>query len=490
ALIDNILQDQALPVPYVRVPPPNVHEEHLQQLVSLPQPQRVRYSPPRYLCIYCPQLFIKRNHRLTHILGRHPDTQYNEKAAFHKSICSECDRKAQKYVTVKKETTREEWMKVLWLFEDESLKTIIATLIGRTCASVMKKYRKLKGGRALAGGLPLLQTQQRFATAVEEGRTMDEEWVRTMAQTQQGLLLALQRERWVLPSMGPLMQALQRLVHVNTVGRDAGSPIRSLVLAQNYFKEALSEDYQHLPALRLPGPHESPTTTSTSSSTNTSSMSNQWILPGPDAVAQGGTQIVDAQGLTTMAYLEASTDTTNTSISRRHFLLYLDNHFLTFHCRECDTRFGSSKELKSHLILDHQHSLMGSEALHETICKECNPHLDFPGQEENTSAVNTELVRLVTIGLRTRRDLAIECGHSCTTIRSLEWKVTTPVSEPKGSNKNKKGCLTCRERKVKCSETHPVCKACAKGFPRLICRWGPPQEETRDTIMVDVGFRR
>lgn len=155
---------------------------------------------------------------------------------------------------------------------------------------------------------------------------MDEEWVRTMAQTQQGLLLALQRERWVLPSMGPLMQALQRLVHVNTVGRDAGSPIRSLVLAQNYFKEALSEDYQHLPALRLPGPHESPTT-STSSSTNTSSMSNQWILPGPDAVAQGGTQIVDAQGLTTMAYLEASTDTTNTSISRRHFLYSCADQF-------------------------------------------------------------------------------------------------------------------------------------------------------------------
>ncbi|CAH0023438.1 unnamed protein product [Clonostachys rhizophaga] len=317
-----------------------------------------------------------------------------------------------------------------------------------------------------------------------------------MAQTQQGLLLALQREGWALPSIGPLIQALQRLAHVNTVGRDACSPIRSLVLAQNYFKEALSDDNQHLLAPRLPGPHENPTTTSTSSSTNTSSMSNQWVLPGPDAVAQGGTQIVDAQGLTTMAYLEASTDTTNTSISRNHFLymLYLDNHFLTFQCRECDTRFGSSKELKSHLLLNHQHSPMGSTALHETICKECNPHLDFPGQEENTSAVNTDLIRLVTNRLRTRRDVAIESGHSCTTIRSLEWKVyaqdATAGNEPKGSNKNKKGCLTCRERRVKCSETRPVCKACAKGFPRLICRWGPLQEETQDTIMVDVGFRR
>jgi hypothetical protein len=168
--------------------------------------------------------------------------------------------------------------------------------------------------------VPLLQTQQRFATSVEEGRTMDKEWLRTMAQTQQGLLLALERQGWVLPSMGPLMQALQRLVHVNIVGRDAGSSIRSLVLAQNYFKEALSDGNQHLLAPRLPGLHESPTTTSTSSSTNTSSTSNQWNLPGPDAVAQGGTPIVDAQGLTTMVYLEASVDTTNTSISRDHFL--------------------------------------------------------------------------------------------------------------------------------------------------------------------------
>lgn len=149
---------------------------------------------------------------------------------------------------------------------------------------------------------------------------MDKEWLRTMAQTQQGLLLALERQGWVLPSMGPLMQALQRLVHVNIVGRDAGSSIRSLVLAQNYFKEALSDGNQHLLAPRLPGLHESPTTTSTSSSTNTYSTSNQWNLPGPDAVAQGGTPIVDAQGLTTMVYLEASVDTTNTSISRDHFL--------------------------------------------------------------------------------------------------------------------------------------------------------------------------
>jgi hypothetical protein len=151
ALINNILQDQALTASYAPVPP-DVHEERVQQLVTLPQPQRIRYSPPRYLCIYCPKLCIKRNHRLTHILGEHPDTQYNEKADFHKSICFNCDRKAQKYVTVKRETTREEWMKVLWLFEDESLKTIIATLIGRTCASVLKMYRKLKWGRTLVGG--------------------------------------------------------------------------------------------------------------------------------------------------------------------------------------------------------------------------------------------------------------------------------------------------------------------------------------------------
>jgi hypothetical protein len=125
-------------------------------------------------------------------------------------------------------------------------------------------------------------------------------------------------------------------------------------------------------------------------------------------------------------------------------------------------RFGSNKELKSHLLLDHQHSLKGSEALHETICKVCNPDLDFPEQGEETSAVKAELIRLVTNKFRTRRDVGIETGHSCGTIRSLEWKVydqdVTAGNEPKGSTKNKKGCLTCRERRVKVWKRLPIAR--------------------------------
>ncbi|CAO2656288.1 Nn.00g050910.m01.CDS01 [Neocucurbitaria sp. VM-36] len=41
-----------------------------------------------------------------------------------------------------------------------------------------------------------------------------------------------------------------------------------------------------------------------------------------------------------------------------------------------------------------------------------------------------------------------------------------------GNFRSKSGCLTCRARRVKCDETHPVCKSCSK--KNRPCQWEPP----------------
>ncbi|KAF3004873.1 hypothetical protein E8E13_005830 [Curvularia kusanoi] len=47
-----------------------------------------------------------------------------------------------------------------------------------------------------------------------------------------------------------------------------------------------------------------------------------------------------------------------------------------------------------------------------------------------------------------------------------------------GKFRSRSGCLTCRARRVKCDETHPVCKACSK--KNRPCQWEAPHTKFKD----------
>ncbi|KAH8818757.1 hypothetical protein DL96DRAFT_370609 [Flagelloscypha sp. PMI_526] len=54
-----------------------------------------------------------------------------------------------------------------------------------------------------------------------------------------------------------------------------------------------------------------------------------------------------------------------------------------------------------------------------------------------------------------------------------------PAVTRKNHNKSKKGCLTCRKRRVKCNEIHPICKSCSRR--REACVWN---EDSYDPIAI------
>ncbi|KAJ4984757.1 hypothetical protein SVAN01_09715 [Stagonosporopsis vannaccii] len=47
-----------------------------------------------------------------------------------------------------------------------------------------------------------------------------------------------------------------------------------------------------------------------------------------------------------------------------------------------------------------------------------------------------------------------------------------------GKYRSRSGCLTCRARRVKCDETHPICKACSK--KNRPCQWEAPHTKFKD----------
>ncbi|CAH0046451.1 unnamed protein product [Clonostachys solani] len=442
--------------PYASIP----YDDEQRQIL-LPQRRRGPHSSIAYLCVYCPEKFTNQNHRLIHIQAQHPDAQYKEKDDFHRRICSSCDPNAQPYQIVDTQFTKEEWKKMVWVLEDKTLVKIIATEIGRACTTVLRNRRTLsQGAVVLEDGCHYcqssrLKTQQSFTTAVSESRPMDDKYVGDMTQTQQRLITELQTESWARPSTGHLKQALQRLVHVNTVGQDPSNSLRNLELAQEDFKTALvggsTRPRPPAPTGTPPRIHEGSMTTSTDARTDTS------IRQPLDPVRPGGILVADAQGLITVVYLKHGTDTTNFRISRDHFLYksYLDDHFLAFRCQQCQMRFSLNLELKYHLLCHHRLMLVGSDVLHELICRKCNPDSNLLIQERDAKDLPTEWIQLIFDKIRTRREVAIGCGHSCNTISRLESNIKDRERRDKDmrlyrvSKKKPNTCMTCRHRRIK-----------------------------------------
>ncbi|KAH8594028.1 hypothetical protein B0O99DRAFT_688053 [Bisporella sp. PMI_857] len=61
---------------------------------------------------------------------------------------------------------------------------------------------------------------------------------------------------------------------------------------------------------------------------------------------------------------------------------------------------------------------------------------------------------------------------------SLGPRTKPRISAPKSRN----GCLTCKTRRVKCDENHPICHACVKSRRR--CEWKAPKDQLKKTRQI------